>query len=130
MRKDIRVLVYVVACLVVLLLPNIVSFIQIGWKWLDGYVVKENFLASVTLACIAIFVEFFYVYRHVFESQSKEKYAMSVSPFYFDSPTSSDLFNRKKYAKLLLEKIYSSFSNQERNNHSVSIQPLFWRFEQ
>lgn len=121
MRKNIRVLVYVVACLVVLLLPNIVSFIQIGWKWLDGYIVKENFLASVTLACIAIFVEFFYLYRHVFESQAKEKYAMAVSPFYFDSPTSSDLFNRKNYAKLLLDKIYSSFSNQERNNHSFVI---------
>lgn len=37
----------------------------------------------------------FYLYRHVFESQAKEKYAMAVSPFYFDSPTSSDLFNRK-----------------------------------
>ena len=121
MGKNIRVLVYVVACLVVLLLPNIVSFIQIGWKWLDGYIVKENFLASVTLACIAIFVEFFYLYRHVFESQAKEKYVMAVSPFYFDSPTSSDLFNRKKYAKLLLDKIYSSFSNQKRNNHSFVI---------
>ena len=108
MGKNIRVLVYVVACLVVLLLPNIVSFIQIGWKWLDGYIVKENFLASVTLACIAIFVEFFYLYRHVFESQAKEKYVMAVSPFYFDSPTSSDLFNRKNYAKLLLDKIYIS----------------------
>lgn len=98
-----------------------ISFVKMEWQWLGHNVAKENLWTSVTLACIAIFVEFFYLYRHVFESQAKEKYAMAVSPFYFDSPTSSDLFNRKNYAKLLLDKIYSSFSNQERNNHSFVI---------
>lgn len=91
------------------------------WQWLGHNVVKENRWTSISLACIALLIEFFYVHRHVFESQVKEKYAMAVSPFYFDSPTSSDLFNRKSYAKLLLDKIYSSFSNQERNYHSFVI---------
>lgn len=53
-----------------------ISFVKMEWQWLGHNVAKENLWTSVTLACIAIFVEFFYLYRHVFESQTKEKYAM------------------------------------------------------
>lgn len=105
----------------VLLLPNMISFVKMEWQWLGQNVAKENLWTSISLACIALLVEFFYSHRHEYKRQSPKIYATSASPLYFDSPTSSDLLNRKSYAKLLLDKIYSSFSNQERNYHSFVI---------
>lgn len=98
-----------------------VSFVKMEWRWLDHNVAKENLWTSVSLACIALLVEFFYSHRHEYKRQSPKIYATSASPLYFDSPTSSDLFNRKSYAKLLLNKIYSSFCSKERNKHSFVI---------
>lgn len=121
MRKTYRILLYVFVCLMVLLLPNMISFVKMEWQWLGQNVAKENLWTSISLACIALLVEFFYSHRHEYKRQSPKIYATSASPLYFDSPTSSDLLNRKSYAKLLLDKIYSSFSNQERNYHSFVI---------
>ena len=98
-----------------------ISFVKMEWQWLGQNVAKENLWTSISLACIALLVEFFYSHRHEYKRQSPKIYATSASPLYFDSPTSSDLLNRKSYAKLLLDKIYSSFSNQERNYHSFVI---------
>ena len=92
MRKNNRILLYIFVCLVVLLLPNMVSFVKMEWRWLDHNVAKENLWTSVTLACIALLVEFFYIHRHEYKRQSHKIYATSASPLYFDSPTSSDLF--------------------------------------
>lgn len=121
MRKNNRILLYVFVCLVVLLLPNMISFVKMEWQWLGHNVAKENLWTSISLACIALLVEFFYSHRHEYKRQSPKIYATSASPLYFDSPTSSDLFNRKSYAKLLLNKIYSSFCCKERNKHSFVI---------
>lgn len=121
MRKTYRILLYVFVFLMVLLLPNMISFVKMEWQWLGQNVAKENLWTSISLACIALLVEFFYSHRHEYKRQSPKIYATSASPLYFDSPTSSDLLNRKSYAKLLLDKIYSSFSNQERNYHSFVI---------
>lgn len=121
MRKTYRILLYVFVCLMVLLLPNMISFVKMECQWLGQNVAKENLWTSISLACIALLVEFFYSHRHEYKRQSPKIYATSASPLYFDSPTSSDLLNRKSYAKLLLDKIYSSFSNQERNYHSFVI---------
>lgn len=121
MRKTYRILLYVFVCLMVLLLPNMISFVKMEWQWLGQNVAKENLWTSISLACIALLVEFFYSHRHEYKRQSPKIYATSASSLYFDSPTSSDLLNRKSYAKLLLDKIYSSFSNQERNYHSFVI---------
>ena len=112
---------YVFVCLVVLLLPNMISFVKMEWQWLGHNVAKENLWTSISLACIALLVEFFYSHRHEYKRQSPKIYATSASPLYFDSPTSSDLFNRKSYAKLLLNKIYSSFCSKERNKHPFVI---------
>ena len=112
---------YVFVCLVVLLLPNMISFVKMEWQWLGHNVANENLWTSISLACIALLVEFFYSHRHEYKRQSTKIYATSASPLYFDSPTSSDLFNRKSYAKLLLNKIYSSFCSKERNKHSFVI---------
>lgn len=121
MRKTYRILLYVFMCLMVLLLPNMISFVKMEWQWLGQNVAKENLWTSISLACIALLVEFFYSHRHEYKRQSPKIYATFASPLYFDTPTSSDLLNRKSYAKLLLDKIYSSFSNQERNYHSFVI---------
>ena len=68
MRKNNRILLYIFVCLVVLLLPNIISFVKMEWQWLGHNVVKENLWTSISLAYIALLIEFFYVHRHVFES--------------------------------------------------------------
>lgn len=98
-----------------------ISFVKMEWQWLGHNVANENLWTSISLACIALLVEFFYSHRHEYKRQSTKIYATSASPLYFDSPTSSDLFNRKSYAKLLLNKIYSSFCSKERNKHSFVI---------
>lgn len=40
------------------------------WQWLGHNVAKENLWTSVTLACIALLVEFFYSHRHEYKRQS------------------------------------------------------------
>lgn len=97
-----------------------ISFVKMEWQWLGHNVAKENLWTSVTLACIALLVEFFYCHHHEYKRQSPKIYATSASPLYFDSPTSSDLFNRKSYAKLLLNKIYSSFAVKKGTNILLS----------
>lgn len=48
-----------------------------------------------------------------------DKYKTDVSQLYYDSPNSNDVFNRRTYAKLLLDKIYSSFYSNNSQGHVV-----------
>ena len=63
------------------------------------------------------------MYRNEYKNNPICQYQQKVSPFYFDVPTTDDLFNRKKYAKLLVDKIYSSFYDNRCKsiNHSFVI---------
>lgn len=121
MRKGYRYIIYCVFFFMVMTLPKVIELVFCFYKKLESVVDKDYFWVSVCLAYFAFLAEYFYRHRHIYRSLVKEMYTTSVSPFYFDSPTSFDMFNRKSYAKLLLDKIYSSFSNQERNYHSFVI---------
>lgn len=63
------------------------------------------------------------MHRNEYKNNPICQYQQKVSPFYFDVPTTDDLFNRKKYAKLLVDKIYSSFYDNRCKsiNHSFVI---------
>lgn len=105
------------------MLPQLFEITIYFYKKFEAIVVKEYFWTSVSLAFLALLIEFFYQHRHEYEVTTlHEEDNTQVSPLYFDGPTSNDLFNRRYYAKLLLEKIYSSFcKNKASVKHSFVI---------
>lgn len=122
MRKDYRYIIYIVVFIIVMMLPQLFEITTRFFHKLETVVVKECFWTSVSLAFLAVLAEFFYRHRHEYENTSHEKDNTQISPFYFDSPTSTDLFNRRYYAKLLLNKIHSSFCNNKKSvKHSFVI---------
>lgn len=105
-----------------MMLPQITELSNNFYHKMENFVVKEYFWTSVCLALLAMVAEYFYQHRHEFEGNLHDEDNMQVSPLYFDSPTSNDLFNRRYYAKLLLNKIYSSFRNNKKTiKHSFVI---------
>lgn len=122
MRKEHRYIIYFAVFIVVMMLPQLFEIIIYFYKKFEVIVVKEYFWTSVSLAFLALLIEFFYQHRHEYEVTLHEEDNTQVSPLYFDGPTSNDLFNRRYYAKLLLEKIYSSFcKNKVSVKHSFVI---------
>lgn len=122
MRKEHRYIIYFAVFIVVMMLPQLFEITIYFYKKFEVVVVKEYFWTSVSLAFLALLIEFFYLHRHEYEVTLHEKDNTQVSPLYFDGPTSNDLFNRRYYAKLLLEKIYSSFcKNKVSVKHSFVI---------
>lgn len=122
MRKEHRYIIYFAVFIVVMMLPQLFEITIYFYKKFEVVVVKEYFWTSVSLAFLALLIEFFYQHRHEYEVTLQEKDNTQVSPLYFDGPTSNDFFNRRYYAKLLLEKIYSSFcKNKVSVKHSFVI---------
>lgn len=122
MRKEHRYIIYFAVFIVVMMLPQLFEIIIYFYKKFEVIVVKEYFWTSVSLAFLALLIEFFYQHRHEYEVTLHEEDNTQASPLYFDGPTSNDLFNRRYYAKLLLEKIYSSFcKNKVSVKHSFVI---------
>lgn len=122
MRKDHRYIIYLAVFIVIMMLPQLFEITIYFYKKFEAIVVKEYFWTSVSLAFLALLIEFFYQHRHEYEVTLHEKDNTQVSPLYFDGPTANDLFNRRYYAKLLLEKIYSSFcKNKASVKHSFVI---------
>lgn len=122
MRKEHRYIIYFAVFIVIMMLPQLFEITIYFYKKFEAIVVKEYFWTSVSLAFLALLIESFYQHRHEYEVTLHEKDNTQVSPLYFDGPTSNDLFNRRYYAKLLLEKIYSSFcKNKASVKHSFVI---------
>lgn len=122
MRKEHRYIIYFAVFIVVMMLPQLFEITIYFYKKFEAVVVKEYFWTSVSLAFLTLLIEFFYQHRHEYEATLHKEDNTQVSPLYFDGPTSNDLFNRRYYAKLLLEKIYSSFcKNKASIKHSFVI---------
>lgn len=122
MKKSYRYIIYFVVFFVIMMLPQITELSNIFYHKMETYVVKEYFWTSICLLFLALLAEYFYQRRHEFEGTFHEEDNMQISPLYFDSPTSNDLFNRRYYAELLLNKIYSSFRNNKNTiKHSFVI---------
>lgn len=111
MRKECRYLIYVILCLVVLLFPNIKEVCFDCGSWLSETIDHDYFKASLYLAVLLFFVDSLsFAYKRRVPINTNV-YKTDMAPFYFDSPTPDDKFNRSTYAKLLLDKIFSSFYN-------------------
>lgn len=124
MRKDHRYIIYFAVFVIVMMLPQLFEITIYFYKKFEAVVVKEYFWTSVCLMFLALLAEYFYQHRHEYEYEVSphEENNTQVSPLYFDGPTSNDLFNRRYYAKLLLEKIYASFcKNKASVKHSFVI---------
>ena len=122
MRKVHRYIIYFAVFIVVMMLPQLFEITIYFYKKFEAVVVKEYFWTSVCLMFLALLAEYFYQHRYEFESTFHKEDDTQISPLYFDSPTSNDLFNRRYYAKLLLNKIYSSFRNNKKTiRHSFVI---------
>ena len=125
MNRICRLLLYTILFLGILTFPYIAEICIDVWVWLCKTIDTNCLIASLCIAGIFLFMEFLI---HTCKQERKneaDKYKTTVSPLYYDSPSSNDIFNRRSYAKLLLNKIYSSFysnnSQEQIAKHSFVI---------
>lgn len=79
--------------------------------WLYETINHDYFIASLCLAIFFFSVDILFCTCKNKKAIDIKAYKTDIDSFYFDSPNSDDKFNRSSYAKLLLDKIYSSFYN-------------------
>lgn len=125
MNRFFRFTLYVLICLGILLFPQMVELCTTVFYSL-GDILETNCIIVALCTGGALFLsDFLYHYCRKGGTNKVDKYKTSASHFYFDSPTTKDIFNRRSYACLLLDKIYSSFyvgnSSGEKCKHSFVI---------
>lgn len=123
MKRSNRYLLYMILVFCIPLCIYTKHYLGILYDFLCCNIGKTCFWTSFVLAVICVLIEYFYMHRNEYKNNPICQYQQKVSPFYFDVPTTDDLFNRKKYAKLLVDKIYSSFYDNRCKsiNHSFVI---------
>lgn len=123
MKRSNRYLLYIILVFCIPLCIYTKHNLGILYDVLCCNIGKTCFWTSIVLAVICVLIEYFYIHRNVYKNNPICLYQQEVSPFYFDVPTTEDLFNRKKYAKLLVDKVYSSFYDNRCKsiNHSFVI---------
>lgn len=123
MKRSNRYLLYIILVFCIPLCIYTKHNLGILYDFLCCNIGKTCFWTSIVLAVICVLIEYFYMHRNEYKNNPICLYRQKVSPFYFDVPTTDDLFNRKKYAKLLVDKIYSSFYDNRCKsiNHSFVI---------
>ena len=123
MKRSNRYLLYIILVFCIPLCIYTKHYLGILYDFLCCNIGKTCFWTSIVLAVICVLIEYFYMHRNVYKNNPICLYQQEVSPFYFDVPTTEDLFNRKKYAKLLVDKVYSSFYDNRCKsiNHSFVI---------
>ena len=111
MNRFYRYFFYIIICLVVMVLPSIKNEC-LDWSiWLYETINHDYFIASLCLAIFFFSVDILFCTCKNKKAIDIKDYKTDIDSFYFDSPNSDDKFNRSSYAKLLLDKIYSSFYN-------------------
>lgn len=125
MNRKNRFVLYFLLCLSILTFPYIAEICIDVWVWLSKAIDTNCLIVSLCIAGIFLLMEF---QIHTCKKEKKnnaDKYKTTVSALYYDSPSSNDIFNRRSYAKLLLNKIYSSFysnnSQEQIAKHSFVI---------
>ena len=111
-----RYIAYISLCLGFFLLVKVLHVVPQVFLSLRSFAGVACFWTSICLLCICILVEYFYSHRHEYAKNPIESYRQEVSPFYFDIPTSNDMLGRKEYARLLVDKIFTSFY-ENRSKH-------------
>lgn len=109
----------------IMLTLNIVEVCIYGCECLRSTIDTLCFISSLCIVCILLIID---ILNNSFKKERKkdvEKYKSDVSKFYYDIPSTNDVFNRASYAALLLKKIYASFYSNNRegqlNRHSFVI---------
>ena len=118
MNKIYRLILYTILCLGILAFQYIAEICIDVWVWLSKIIDTNCLIVSLCIAGIFLLLEF---QIHTCKKEKKnnaDRYKTTVSALYYDSPSSNDIFNRRSYAKLLLNKIYSSFYS---NNYQEQI---------
>ena len=118
MNRKYRFVLYFLLCLSILTFPYIAELCIDVWVWLSKTIDTNCLIVSLCIAGIFLLLEF---QIHTCKKEKKnnaDRYKTTVSALYYDSPSSNDIFNRRSYAKLLLNKIYSSFYS---NNYQEQI---------
>lgn len=96
----------------------------LDWSiWLYETINHDYFIASLCLAIFFFSVDILFCTCKNKKAIDIKAYKTDIDSFYFDSPNSDDKFNRSSYAKLLLDKIYSSFYNN--NSHGKKARHSF-----
>lgn len=96
----------------------------LDWSiWLYETINHDYFIASLCLAIFFFSVDIIFCTCKNKKAIDIKAYKTDIDSFYFDSPNSDDKFNRSSYAKLLLDKIYSSFYNN--NSHGKKARHSF-----
>ena len=75
---------------------------------------------SIAAIVLSELVFFIYKKTQIKKENSEDKPTIEASPFYIDAPTKEDKYDRKKYAKLLLDKIIIT-KEKESPQHSFVI---------
>lgn len=109
MDRKYRFVLYFLLCLSILTFPYIAEICIDVWVWLSKTIDTNCLIVSLCIAGIFLFMEFQIHTCKKDKKNNADKYKTTVSALYYDSPSSNDIFNRRSYAKLLLDKIYSSF---------------------
>lgn len=123
MNRFYRYFFYIIFCLVVMVLPSIKNEC-LDWSiWLYETINHDYFIASLCLAIFFFSVDILFCTCRNKKAIDIKVYKTDIDSFYFDSPNSDDKFNRSSYAKLLLDKIYSSFYNN--NSHGKKARHSF-----
>lgn len=125
MNRKYRFVLYFLLCLSILTFPYIAEICIDVWVWLSKTIDTNCLIVSLCIAGIFLFMEFLIHTCKKEKKNNADKYKTTVSALYYDSPSSYDIFNRRSYAKLLLNKIYSSFysnnSQEQIAKHSFVI---------
>ena len=124
MNRKYRFVLYFLLCLSILTFPYIAEICIDVWVWLSKTIYTNCLIVSLCIAGIFLLMEF---QIHTCKKEKKnnaDRYKTTVSALYYDSPSTNDIFNRRSYAKLLLNKLYSSFYSN--NSQETSLQQC-WR---
>lgn len=123
MNRFYRYFFYMIFCLVVMVLPSIKNEC-LDWSIGLYETISHNyFIASLCLAILFFSVDILFCACKNKKAIDIKAYKTDIDSFYFDSPNSDDKFNRSSNAKLLLDKIYSSFYNN--NSHGKKARHSF-----
>lgn len=109
MNRKYPFVLYFLLCLSILTFPYIAEICINVWGWLRKTIDTNCLIASLCIPGIFLFLE---LLIHMCKKEKKnnaDRYKTTVSALYYDTPSSNDIFNRRSYVKLLLNKIYSSF---------------------
>ena len=119
MNRFWRFTLYSLSCIGILVFPYIAEACIDVCEWLKNTIDTSCLITALCIAALFLYMEFLIQSCKKERVNGVDKYKTDVSQLYYDSPNSNDVFNRRTYAKLLLDKIYSSFYSNNSQGHVV-----------